>query len=69
MRSDIASFTQIDAKSLYEVQERYKELLHICPHYGLLKWLQLQTFYIGLTNAIITLVNDAIGVSLMRKKY
>ena len=68
MRNEIASFTQHELESLYEAWERYKELLRRCPHHGLPDWLQLQTFYNGMTIASRTLVDAAAGGSLMGKK-
>ena len=65
--SEIASFTQHSLVSLYEAWERYKELLRKCPHHGLLDWVQLQTFYNGLTNETKTLVDVVVDGSLMEK--
>ena len=36
-------------KTLYEAWERFKELLRLCPHHGLQKWMVVQTFYNGVT--------------------
>lgn len=49
MRNDMASFMKLDAESLYEANDRYKDLLRRCPHHGLPKWIQVQTFYNGLS--------------------
>ena len=67
MRNEIVCFTQHGLKSLYEAWERYKELLRRCPHHGLPNWLQLQTFYNGLTNETKMLVDVEVGRSLMVK--
>ena len=67
MRNEIALFTQHGLESLYEEWERHKELLKRCPHHGLPDWLQLQTFYNGLTNDTRTLVDAATSGSLIGK--
>ncbi|KAJ4724584.1 DNA-directed DNA polymerase [Melia azedarach] len=67
LRNDIATFTQFDGESLYEAWERYKEMMRRCPHHGLPKWLQVQTFYNGLGASTRTLVDAAAGGALMGK--
>ncbi|KAH9768811.1 phosphatidylinositol-3-phosphatase myotubularin-1 [Citrus sinensis] len=41
LRNDITTFAQFEMESLYEVWERYKDLLRKCPHHGLPVWLQM----------------------------
>ncbi|KAF7827348.1 uncharacterized protein G2W53_018512 [Senna tora] len=67
MRNDITSFVLLDNESLYEAWERFKELLRKCPHHGLPKWLQVQTFYNGLPSEIRTSIDVAFGGALMSK--
>ncbi|KAF7807058.1 uncharacterized protein G2W53_039219 [Senna tora] len=67
MRNDITSFVILDNESLYEAWERFKELLRKCPHHGLPKWLQVQTFYNGLSSEIRTTIDAAAGGALMSK--
>ncbi|KAF7807386.1 uncharacterized protein G2W53_039547 [Senna tora] len=67
MRNDITSFMLLDNESLYEAWERFKELLRKCPHHGLPKWLQVQTFYNGLSSEIRTSIDAAAGGALMSK--
>ncbi|KAF7834764.1 uncharacterized protein G2W53_009623 [Senna tora] len=67
MRNDITSFVLLDNESLYEAWERFKELLKKCPHHGLPKWLQVQTFYNGLSSEIRTSIDAAAGGALMSK--
>ncbi|KAJ4720877.1 DNA-directed DNA polymerase [Melia azedarach] len=67
LRNDIATFTQFDMESLYEAWERYKEMRRRCPHHGLPKWLQVQTFYNGLGASTRTLVDAEAGGALMGK--
>ncbi|KAF7812974.1 uncharacterized protein G2W53_033950 [Senna tora] len=67
MRNDITFFVLLDNESLYEAWERFKELLRKCPHHGLPKWLQVQTFYNGLSSEIRTSIDAAAGGALMSK--
>ncbi|KAF7802402.1 uncharacterized protein G2W53_041513 [Senna tora] len=67
MRNDITSFVLLDNESLYEAWERFNELLRKCPHHGLPKWLQVQTFYNGLSSEIRTSIDAAAGGALMSK--
>ncbi|KAF7802238.1 uncharacterized protein G2W53_041349 [Senna tora] len=67
MRNDITSFVLLYNESLYEAWERFKELLRKCPHHGLPKWLQVQTFYNGLSSEIRTSIDAAAGGALMSK--
>ena len=64
LRNDITSFTQFDHETLYEAWERYKKLLRKCPHHGLPKWLQVQTFYNGLCSGTRTTIDVAAGGAL-----
>jgi len=43
----ITSVTQREDETLYEAWERFKDLLRLCPHRGLQKWIVVQTFYNG----------------------
>ncbi|KAF7801000.1 uncharacterized protein G2W53_044496 [Senna tora] len=67
MTNDITSFVLLDNESLYEAWERFKELLRKCPHHGLPKWLQVQTFYNGLSSEIRTSIDVTAGGALMSK--
>ncbi|KAF7834642.1 uncharacterized protein G2W53_009501 [Senna tora] len=67
MRNDITSFVLLDNESLYEAWERFKELLRKCPHHGLPKCLQVQTFYNGLSSEIRMSIDAAAGGALMSK--
>ncbi|KAF7839265.1 uncharacterized protein G2W53_007747 [Senna tora] len=67
MRNDITSFVLLDNESLYEAWERFKELLRKFPHHGLPKWLQVQTFYNGLSSEIRTSIDATAGGALMSK--
>ena len=50
LRNDITTFSQEEGESLYEAWERFKDMLRKCPHHGLEVWLQVSSFYNGLTN-------------------
>ncbi|KAF7841742.1 uncharacterized protein G2W53_004040 [Senna tora] len=67
MRNKITSFVLLDNESLHEAWERFEELLRKCPHHGLPKWLQVQTFYNGLSSEIRTSIDAAAGGALMSK--
>jgi len=45
LRNQIMSFTRREDESLYEAWERFKDLLRLCPHHDLQKWMVVQTFY------------------------
>ncbi|CAL9012887.1 unnamed protein product [Prunus brigantina] len=66
-RQDIMSFAQYDKEPLYEAWERFKDLLRKCPHHELPTWIQVQTFYNGLSQTSRTLVDAAAGGALMAK--
>ena len=69
MRGNITSFAQHDSESLYEAWERFKDLLRRCPHHGIPKWLQVQTFYNGLFNSTRTSIDAAARGALMAKSF
>ncbi|GKV41178.1 hypothetical protein SLEP1_g48746 [Rubroshorea leprosula] len=67
LRDDITTFVQFDNESLYEAWERFKELLKQCPNHGLPVWLQVQTFYNGMTTPNRSIIDAATGGNLMNK--
>ncbi|XP_052728439.1 uncharacterized protein LOC128195242 [Vigna angularis] len=67
MRNEITSFVQQDNESLYEAWERYKELMRKCPHHALPEWLQVQTFYNGLSPTFKAMLDAASGGSFILK--
>ena len=69
LRNEITMFDQQHGESLYEAWDRYKELLRKCPHHGLPKWLQLNTFYNGLHGNLRSSIDAAAGGALMAKTY
>ena len=39
LRSQISTFAQRDDETMYEAWEWFKDLLQLCPHHGLQKWM------------------------------
>jgi len=69
LRTQITRFTQKDGESLYDVWERFKEMLRLCPHHGLEKWLIIHIFHNGLLFTTKMNVDAAAGGALMNKTY
>jgi Retrotransposon gag protein len=65
LRAQIINFRQRGGESLSEAWDRYQELLHLCPHYGLKKWFILQIFYEGLEQSSKLTIDAAAGGNLM----
>ena len=66
-RNDILMFVQLDFESLYEAWERYNDLLRKCPNHELLKWQQLQIFYMGIHSSTKAMIDAASGGSITNK--
>ena len=66
-RNQITNFKQKPDESLCEAWDKYQELLRLCPHHGLEKWLILQTFYDGLNYNTRMTLDAAAGGSLMSR--
>ncbi|XP_061363520.1 uncharacterized protein LOC133307117 [Gastrolobium bilobum] len=69
LRNDIAMFQQFDGESLYESWDRFKELLWRCPNHGIPEWIQMETFYYGLSGKTIDIVDALSGGALLDKTY
>jgi len=65
LRDQITWLYQKDGESLYDAWERFKEMLRLCPHHGLEKWLIVHTFYNGLSYTTKMIVDVAAGGALM----
>ncbi|KAL5556361.1 hypothetical protein UlMin_038597 [Ulmus minor] len=50
LRRQISNFGQKESETLYQVWERYKDLLNSCPHHGYESWRVVSYFYDGLQN-------------------
>ncbi|XP_052204046.1 uncharacterized protein LOC127809323 [Diospyros lotus] len=62
-----ACFVQYEMETLYEAWERFKKLLRKCPHHQLPMWLQVQTFYNGLSSTNRSMIDAAARGTIMRK--
>ncbi|XP_038974777.1 uncharacterized protein LOC120106013 [Phoenix dactylifera] len=49
LKRQISTFAQKDSETLYQVWERFKDLLNLCPHHGYESWRLVSYFYEGLT--------------------
>ena len=67
--NQMTRFNQKDGKSLYDAWENFKEMLKICPHHGLEKWLIVHTFYNALSYTTKMTVDAPAGGALMNKNY
>jgi hypothetical protein len=68
IRRAIASISQYEGEQLYETWERLKDLLRTCPHYAILKWQLLQSFYEGLTEPNRQMVDASCGGTFYDEK-
>jgi len=68
LRNQVTSFSQREDETLYKAWERFKDLLRLCPHHGLQKWMVVQTFYNGVTQLVRSMIDAAAGGTLMSKK-
>nr|GFA22796.1 hypothetical protein [Tanacetum cinerariifolium] len=66
-RNEILNFHQKFDESFHEAWDRYKDLLHVCPHYGFTELNQLDTFYNALNPADQDSLNAAAGGNLLEK--
>ena len=58
---------QKDEEMRYEAWERFKDLLCLCPHYGLQHWMIIQAFYHGVTQSVRSTIDAVAGGTLMNK--
>nr|GEV94374.1 reverse transcriptase domain-containing protein [Tanacetum cinerariifolium] len=67
LRNEISNFQQKFDESFHEAWDRYKDLLHACPHHGFTKLHQLDTIYNALNPTDQDSLNAATGgISLER---
>nr|GEW46464.1 reverse transcriptase domain-containing protein [Tanacetum cinerariifolium] len=57
LRNEISNFKQRFDELFHEAWDRYKDILHACPHHGFTELHQLDTFY----NALITIDQDSLN--------
>jgi len=67
LRNQITSFAQREDESLYEAWEQFNDLLRLCPHHGLHKWMVVQIFYNGVTQSVRSMIDATTGGTLMSK--
>ena len=58
---------ELQELNLAEAWDRFHELLRRCPHHRLTRWMKVHTFYNGLRDATITVIDASIGGALMKK--
>nr|GEW54592.1 reverse transcriptase domain-containing protein [Tanacetum cinerariifolium] len=68
LRNEISNFQQRFDESFHEAWNRYKDLLHACPHHDFTKFRQLDTFYNALNLADQDSFNSAAGGNLMERR-
>ena len=64
---EINTFRQFKGENLAKARERFHELLRRCPHHRLTRWMQVHTFYNGLSDSARTIVDASTGCALMKK--
>ena len=64
---EINTFRQLEGENLAEAWERFHELLQRCPHHKLTGWIQVHTFYNGLSDSTRIVINALAGGALMKK--
>jgi len=67
LRNEILAFQQNESESLYEAWERYKDLLRRVPNHELPLWMQVQTFYNGVTHSTRVMIDASAGGAVMNK--
>nr|GEU77794.1 hypothetical protein [Tanacetum cinerariifolium] len=68
LRNEISNFKQQFDESFHEAWDRYKDLLHACPHHGFTEFHQLDTFYNALNPADQDSLNSAAGSNLLERR-
>ena len=64
---EINTFRQFKGENLAEARERFHELLRRCPHHKLTRWMQVHTFYNGLSDSTKTIIDALVEGALMKK--
>ena len=64
---EINTIRQFEEENLAEAWERFHELLRRCPHHKLTWWMQVHTFYNGLSDSSRTIIDASTGGALMKK--
>ena len=64
---DINTFRRLEGEKLVEAWERFHELLRRCLHHRLTRWMQVHTFYNGLSNPTRTVIDASTGGAMIKK--
>ena len=64
---EINTFRQLEGENLAEAWERFHELLRRCPHHRLTRWMQVHTFYNGLSDSTRIVIDASTGGALLKK--
>ena len=67
LMQEINTFRQMEEENLAKAWERFHELLRRCPHHRLTRWMQVHTFYKGLSDSTKTVIDASTGGMLMKK--
>nr|GEW15842.1 reverse transcriptase domain-containing protein [Tanacetum cinerariifolium] len=67
LRNEISNFQHRFDESFHEAWDRYKDLLHACPHHGFTELHQLDTFYNALNPADQNFLDYAAGGNLLER--
>jgi len=65
LRNQITTFTEGEDESLYEAWEWFKDLLQLCPHHGLQKWMTIQIFCNVVTQPVRSVIDAAADGNLL----
>ena len=64
---EINTFRQLEGENLAEAWDIFHEMLRRCPHHRLIRWMQVHTFYNGLSDSSRTVIDASVGGALMKK--
>ena len=64
---EINTFRQFEGENLAEAWEKFHELLMRCPHHRLTKWMEVHTFYNGISDSARIIIDASTGGALMKK--
>ena len=64
---EINTFRQLKGENRAKAWERFHELLRRCPHHRLTRWMQVHTFYNGMSDSTRTVIDVSVGGALMKK--
>ncbi|GJY62579.1 reverse transcriptase domain-containing protein [Tanacetum coccineum] len=67
LQNEVSNFQQKFDESFHEAWDRYKDILHACPHHGFTELHQLDTFYNALNPSDQDSLNSAAGGNLLER--